>query len=137
MAKRYYVGSVSREGFLELCYDDETGCHDYELQSPDLTDSRDTFVLASDYDALLTAMRSRCWRAGECFPPNCSNCGDEYHGCPCERLSRAKAAFASDAKARATEMRKRLREDSCNDSANYNDLDELLTMLGHPPSHGD
>jgi len=38
---------------------------------------------------------------------------------------------------RAAEMRKRQHEDGSNDSANYNDLDELLTMLGHPPTHGD
>jgi hypothetical protein len=56
MAKRYYVGSVSREGLLELCYDDEYGItHDYELQSPDLKDSRDTFVLAADHDNLAKA----------------------------------------------------------------------------------
>ncbi len=50
---RYFVGSVSHEGFLELCYDDETGeTRDYELQSPDLKDSRDSFVLASVIDEI-------------------------------------------------------------------------------------
>lgn len=34
---------------------------------------------------------------------------------------------------RLTEMRQRLEQDSSNDSANCNDLDELLTMCGFPP----
>jgi hypothetical protein len=83
MAKRYYVGSVSHEGFLELCYDDEYDVtHDYELQSPDLTDSRDTFVLARDYETLAQAARDvidemdlTCQRANEEI--------SVAEGCPC------------------------------------------------------
>ena len=70
MVRRYYVGSVSLNGFLELCYDDKETLEtrNYKLQSPDLKDDRDTFVLASDYDALALAVYDECSRQG-CFCP--------------------------------------------------------------------